>query len=66
MVSFTQFVLAAPAEFIGPALEGRAPDLPNFEVGSDQLARRQDYTQNYKTSDSVSFKLYNSTQMNRS
>jgi hypothetical protein len=41
MVSFTQLVLAAPAtEFIGPAIEDRAPDLPDFEVGSDQLARR--------------------------
>ena len=54
---------AAPAtEFVGPApqaghLVDRAPgpDLPDFELGGNQLARRQDYTQNYKTGGNVNF-----------
>jgi endo-1,4-beta-xylanase len=68
MVTFTHLVvagwamavtLAAPTtETFQPALqsvniEDRAA--PDFELGSDHLARRQDYTQNYKTGGSVNF-----------
>jgi endo-1,4-beta-xylanase len=63
MVSFTQLVLAlsaiastlaAPAsDFIGPAVAER--DVPDFQLGGANLARRQDYTQNYKTGGNVNF-----------
>jgi endo-1,4-beta-xylanase len=40
--------LAAPTPEAGA-------DIPDFELGSDNLARRQDYTQNYKTGGNVNF-----------
>jgi len=60
MVAFSQLALAltaivgtlaAPAtDFIGPA-----EDPVDFELGGANLARRQDYTQNYKTGGNVNF-----------
>ncbi|KAI8631451.1 glycoside hydrolase family 11 protein [Xylariaceae sp. FL1651] len=59
MVALTHFIvalstvvgaLAAPA----PAPEPAA-DMPDFEIGTNNLARRQDYTQNYKTGGNVNF-----------
>ncbi|KAK7943844.1 uncharacterized protein PG986_012957 [Apiospora aurea] len=57
MVAFTQIALAASAVagvFASPIAD---PDAPDFELGgsSGNLARRQDYTQNYKTSGTVNF-----------
>lgn len=59
MVAFTQLTLtlaviaqtlAAPAaEPMGPVVK------PDFEIGGQNLARRQDYTQNYKTGGNVNF-----------
>ena len=44
--------LAAPAaDVAGPSQR----DLPDFELGHHNLARRQDYNQNYKTGGSVNF-----------
>ena len=64
MVSFVQLILtlsaiagtlAAPAtELIGPESQA-AQDLPDFEIGGENLARRQDYTQNYKTGGNINF-----------
>jgi len=65
MVSFTTLALAFAAitgtlaapttnvvdESTTPATE----DLPDFDIGGDTLARRQDYTQNYKTGGNVNF-----------
>jgi endo-1,4-beta-xylanase len=56
MVAFTYLAVAAVAisgAFAAPAAYG--PDLPDFEVGSQNLARRQDYNQNYKTGGNVNF-----------
>jgi endo-1,4-beta-xylanase len=59
MVSFTQFLLASTAflaALAAPATETLERDaLPDFEVGINNLARRQDYVQNYKTSGNVNF-----------
>lgn len=59
MVAFTYLALAATAisgAFAAPAPAPVArPELPDFEVGSHNLARRQDYNQNYKTGGSVNF-----------
>ncbi|KAG9229411.1 putative endo-1,4-beta-xylanase 1 [Amylocarpus encephaloides] len=35
--------------------EAASNDLPDFEVGAANLARRQDYTQNYRTGGNVNF-----------
>ena len=60
MVSFTKFALAlaavsgtlaAPTTTASESIE----DLPDFDIGGDNLARRQDYTQNYKTGGNVNF-----------
>jgi endo-1,4-beta-xylanase len=59
MLGFTKLVLglsvlsgalAAPASDIN-----NVEDIPDFEIGGENLARRQDYTQNYKTSGNVNF-----------
>lgn len=57
MVTLTHlaFALSAVAGvFAAPVAD---PDAPDFELGgaSGNLARRQDYTQNYKTSGNVNF-----------
>lgn len=56
-------VLAAPAaNAMEPALQSvdivdraASDSSPDFELGGEHLARRQDYTQNYKTGGSVNF-----------
>ena len=56
MVSFTYLALAASAVFgalAAPAPEAYGSDVPHFEVGPQNLARRQDYNQNYKTGGNV-------------
>jgi endo-1,4-beta-xylanase len=56
MVAFTYFAVAAAAisgTFAAPTAE--ANDLPDFEIGPQNLARRQDYNQNYKTGGNVNF-----------
>ncbi|KAB5515484.1 glycoside hydrolase family 11 protein [Coniochaeta sp. 2T2.1] len=58
MVAFTYLAIVAAAvsrTLAAPAAEPYGPDLPDFEVGSQNLARRQDYNQNYKTGGSVNF-----------
>jgi endo-1,4-beta-xylanase len=59
MVSFTQFLLASTAfvaALTAPVTDTVERDaLPDFEVGPSNLARRQDYVQNYKTSGNVNF-----------
>lgn len=65
MVSFTQVLLAATAAISviaapAPAAEVLTErDEPDFEIGAANLARRQDYTQNYKTSGNVNFQSSN-------
>lgn len=62
-VSAIATALAAPTtEFVGPAPQGghlvnreAGDDLPDFQLGGEHLARRQDYNQNYKTGGSVNF-----------
>lgn len=58
MVAFTYLAVAATAisgALAAPAAEAYGPDVPDFEIGSHNLARRQDYNQNYKTGGSVNF-----------
>ncbi len=55
MVSFHSLALAvtaASAVFAAPVADADAPD---FMIGPENLARRQDYNQNYKTGGSVNF-----------
>jgi endo-1,4-beta-xylanase len=53
MVAFTKLALALSA--IAGTLAAPVDDTPNFEIGGANLARRQDYTQNYKTGGNVNF-----------
>jgi endo-1,4-beta-xylanase len=56
MVALTY--LAVAAAVISGALAAPAPnaaDLPDFVFGPHELARRQDYNQNYKTGGNVNF-----------
>ncbi|KAB5569942.1 glycoside hydrolase family 11 protein [Coniochaeta sp. 2T2.1] len=58
MVALTYLAIVAAAvsgTLAAPAAEPYGPDLPDFEVGSQNLARRQDYNQNYRTGGSVNF-----------
>jgi endo-1,4-beta-xylanase len=58
MIAFTYLTVAAAAisgALAAPAAAAYGPDLPDFEVGSQNLARRQDYNQNYKTGGNVNF-----------
>jgi endo-1,4-beta-xylanase len=59
MVSFKYISLAAlaivEALAVPASTHGPQPDIPDFELGRDNLARRQDYNQNYKTGGSVNF-----------
>ncbi|KAK3306114.1 glycoside hydrolase family 11 protein [Chaetomium strumarium] len=55
MVALTYLAVAAAAisgAFAAPAANA---DLPDFEFGPHELARRQDYNQNYKTGGNVNF-----------
>lgn len=57
MVAFTKFGLlltAISGAIAAPTAEPSA-DAPDFVLGGDNLARRQDYNQNYVTSGSVNF-----------
>ncbi|KAI3325730.1 glycoside hydrolase family 11 protein [Xylariaceae sp. AK1471] len=57
MVALVRFAIALSTivgALAAPTAEAVA-DLPDFELGSDNLARRQDYTQNYKTGGNVNF-----------
>ena len=52
-LSHLAFALSAfTAVFAAPTAD---PDAPDFMIGPQDLARRQDYTQNYKTGGSVNF-----------
>lgn len=56
MVAIKYLSIAAAAlsgAFAAPAACG--PDLPDFDIGSQNLARRQDYNQNYRTGGNVDF-----------
>lgn len=56
MVALKYLSVAAAAlsgAFAAPAAYG--PDLPDFEIGAQNLARRQDYSQNYRTGGNVNF-----------
>ncbi|KAK3693399.1 glycoside hydrolase family 11 protein [Podospora appendiculata] len=56
MVAFTYLAVAAAAisgAFAAPTAE--PADAPDFEFGPHNLARRQDYNQNYKTGGNVNF-----------
>lgn len=67
MVALTFMAVAAAAigALAAPAADSYGPsqrpnhvvrgDLPDFEIGPHNLARRQDYNQNYKTGGSVNF-----------
>lgn len=57
MVAFKYLavVFSAIGALAAPAADPNA-DAPDFELGVTSLARRQDYTQNYKTSGNVNFK----------
>ncbi|WYZ33734.1 hypothetical protein EsH8_I_000010 [Colletotrichum jinshuiense] len=57
MVAFTFTHLAFAASIIASVFASpvTSPDAPDFELGPSNLARRQDYTQNYKTSGNVNF-----------
>ncbi|KAK1983802.1 family 11 glycosyl hydrolase [Colletotrichum cereale] len=55
LFTFTHLALAATvvtSVFASPVAQ---PDTPDFELGPANLARRQDYTQNYKTGGNVNF-----------
>jgi endo-1,4-beta-xylanase len=57
MVALSYLAVAAAAvsgAFAAPAANA-ASDPPDFEFGPHNLARRQDYNQNYKTGGSVNF-----------
>ncbi len=57
MVAFTYLAVVAAAitgTLAAPAANAGA-DAPDFEFGPHNLARRQDYNQNYKTGGSVNF-----------
>jgi len=70
MVALTYLAIAAAAvagTLAAPAADAYGPaprsahvispqdDTPDFEFGSNKLARRQDYNQNYKTGGNVNF-----------
>jgi endo-1,4-beta-xylanase len=57
MVAFTQLAFAASAIVGAIAAPSQVVDrdAPDFEMGVDNLVRRQDYNQNYKTGGSVNF-----------
>ncbi|GKT44553.1 endo-1,4-beta-xylanase 1 [Colletotrichum spaethianum] len=57
MVAFTFTHLALAVSFFTSVFASPVanPDAPDFELGGSNLARRQDYTQNYKTSGNVNF-----------
>lgn len=54
MVALTKFGLAAAA-ISGAIAAPTGADAPDFSLGGVNLARRQDYNQNYVTSGSVNF-----------
>ena len=60
MVAFSHLALAlsaVAASFAAPAADPKNADAPDFEFSGveNQLMRRQDYNQNYKTSGNVNF-----------
>ncbi|OIW33143.1 glycoside hydrolase family 11 protein [Coniochaeta ligniaria NRRL 30616] len=58
MIAVTYLTIAAAAisgALAAPAAAVYGPEAPDFEIGSQNLARRQDYNQNYKTGGSVNF-----------
>jgi endo-1,4-beta-xylanase len=62
MISLTKLVLALSVisgALAAPTEPLTADDSPDFEVGGTNLARRQDYTQNYKTGGNVNFQSTN-------
>jgi len=61
MVAFTHLAVALSAvagAFAAPAADPNA-DAPDFELTGNSLMRRQDYSQNYKTSGNVNFQPTN-------
>ncbi len=55
MVAFSHLALAISAVTAVFAAPTADPDAPDFVIGPQNLARRQDYNQNYKTGGSVNF-----------
>lgn len=55
MVAFSSLTLALAAISATFAAPTPDADVPDFEVGAHNLARRQDYNQNYKTGGNVNF-----------
>lgn len=55
MFSFTKLVVAVSALTGALAAPAAGPDSPDFEIGGESLARRQNYNQDYVTSGSVNF-----------
>lgn len=55
MFSFTKLFIAISALNGALAAPAAGPDSPDFQLGGDSLARRQDYNQDYVTSGSVNF-----------
>jgi endo-1,4-beta-xylanase len=55
MFNFTQLLLIASSIAGTFAAPTSSAEVPDFEIGGSNLARRQDYTQNYKTGGNVNF-----------
>ena len=57
MVAFTYLAIAAAVTgaLAAPHVVAPNDDPADFEIGAHNLARRQDYNQNYKTGGSVNF-----------
>ena len=55
MVAISYLALAVSAITGALAAPTADPDAPDFMIGPENLARRQDYNQNYKTGGNVNF-----------
>lgn len=54
-ISYLAVVLSAVAGTLAAPAPVAEPGQPDFELGGANLARRQDYTQDYKTGGNVNF-----------
>jgi endo-1,4-beta-xylanase len=59
MLALTKVVALISAVTGALAAPAANPDAPDFELGGQNLARRQNYNQNYKTSGNVNFQPSN-------